>query len=148
MVGGADRERGPSMPEHKVSDKHRDFAKGQRREMTRAEAMLWQVLRGNRLDGWKFKRQVPFGRYVADFSCPQARLIVELDGVVHEGAEQKLHDAARDAWFAAQGFRVLRLPNDLVLGATEIAVAHIRDALTAPSPASLCSAPSPSGGEG
>ncbi len=45
--------------------------------MTRAEAMLWQVLRAGRLDGHKFKRQVPFGPYVADFSFARAPLIVE-----------------------------------------------------------------------
>ena len=112
---------------------------------TRAEEMLWNVLRAGRLDGWKFKRQVPFGRFVADFCCAQARLIVELDGPPHDGPEQIVHDRNRDAWFADQGCRVLRIPNDLVLASMELAVIRVKEALTAPSPGSP---PSPSWGEG
>jgi very-short-patch-repair endonuclease len=136
------------MPEHKVAEERRSFAKEQRRGMTRAEALLWQALRGWRTSGWKFKRQVPFGPYVADFSCAEAKLIVELDGPPHGTPEQKMRDQARDAWFASRGFRVLRLSNDLVLGAVELAVKQVEQALTAPSPGLLRRPPSPSRGEG
>ena len=115
--------------------------------MTRAEAQLWDVLRGGRLDGRKFKRQVPFGRYVADFWCASARLVVELDGAPHQQAQNAIYDHARDLWFEQQGVRVLRLPNDLVLGSMELAVKRIELALSAPSPGSLHSPPSPSRGE-
>ena len=136
------------MPKYTVSTERRAFAKEQRREMTRAEAMLWQVLRAGRLDGHKFKRQVPFGPYVADFSCARARLIVELDGAPHERANQRARDEARDAWFQARGIATLRIPNDLVLASIELAGQRILDALRAPSPGSLRSPPSPSRGEG
>jgi very-short-patch-repair endonuclease len=142
------RERGTDVPEYKVDDEHRAFAKQQRRLMTRAEEMLWNVLRAGRLDGWKFKRQVPFGRFVADFCCAQARLVVELDGAPHERPEQMVHDQSRDAWFAEQGFRVVRISNDLVLTSMELAIKRIRETLTTPSPGSLRLPPSPSGGEG
>src|SRR5271157_5781419 len=52
--------------------------------MTRAEDILWARLRGSRFEGAKFKRQVPFDRYVADFYCHAAKLVIELDGKQHE----------------------------------------------------------------
>jgi very-short-patch-repair endonuclease len=136
------------MPEHKTSKEHRTFAKRQRHEMTRAEALLWQAIRGNRFNGWRFKRQVPYGPYVADFSCAQARLVVELDGRPHQDEEQMIRDGRRDAWFQERGFRVLRISNDLVLGSIELALKEIELALTAPSPGLLRRPPSPSRGEG
>jgi len=116
--------------------------------MPRGEALLWNVLRGGRFGGEKFKRQVPFGAYVADFWCARAGLVVEIDGPLHEDPERVVHDRVRDEWFAARGIRVLRLPNDLVLSSIELAVERIKLALTAPSPGSLRSPPSPSRGEG
>ena len=78
----------------------------------------------------KFRRQVAIGPYIADFACFDARLIVELDGRPHERPEQEAHDRKRDAWLNAQGFRVLRIPNDLVLGGSgELALDRIREAL-------------------
>jgi very-short-patch-repair endonuclease len=138
------------MPEYKTDPEHRMFAREQRRAPTRAEDMIWQAVRNGRLNGLKFKRQVPFGPYVADFSCTSLRLIVEVDGRTHHDALRALKDGDRDRWFARAGFRVLRLSDDLVLGSPEIAVQRIQEAvaLTAPSPGSLRSPPSPSRGEG
>lgn len=60
------------------------FARRLRREMTAAEAIVWRALRGSRLAGGKFRRQVPVGLFVADFLCPGAKLIVALDGAPHD----------------------------------------------------------------
>jgi very-short-patch-repair endonuclease len=79
-----------------------------RREMTDAERRLWAMLRGSQLEGAKFRRQVPIGRYIADFACFKSKLIVELDGSQHADSA---YDAERDAWLEAQGFRVLRFWN-------------------------------------
>ncbi|MBV9076525.1 MAG: DUF559 domain-containing protein [Methylobacteriaceae bacterium] len=136
------------MPEHKVPLEKRRFAKDQRAMLTRAEAALWTVLRAGRLNGLKFKRQVPFGRYVADFACAEHRLIVELDGELHGTEERAQADFERDAWFREQGFRTLRLPNDLVLGGIELAAEQILQACSSPSPGRLRRPPSPSEGEG
>ncbi|CDX13645.1 conserved hypothetical protein [Mesorhizobium sp. ORS 3359] len=99
-----------------------------RREPTEAEDRLWQELRGRRLDNIKFKRQVPMGRYVADFVCAEARLIVEIDGSQH--AESR-HDQERDAELKARGFRVLRFWNDDVLkeldAVCDTIIAYVRD---------------------
>src|SRR5450631_197339 len=99
-----------------------------RRDMTIAETILWRGLR-NRGNGAKFRRQVPIGPYVADFVCIAGRLIIELDGPPHDEAEQRLHDVSRDAWLRAQGWRVLRFSNDLVIGGGNIVLDEIRKAI-------------------
>lgn len=83
-----------------------------RREMTDAERALWSLLRRNGL-GVRFRRQHPFGSYVADFACLAPKLIVELDGSQH--ADAAAYDARRDAFFRAHGFAVLRFPSDAPL---------------------------------
>ena len=54
-----------------------------RQNMTQAEKRVWQILRSQQIKGYKFRRQVPIGRYIADFVCHEARLIVEIDGGQH-----------------------------------------------------------------
>lgn len=112
----------------RVSKEKTDFARQLRRNMTEAETILWRSLRNSAL-GMKFRRQVPVGRFVADFLCVEHRLIVELDGRPHEDDAQKAHDAARDAWLVAHGYRVLRFNNDLVIGGGDIVVDRIRAAV-------------------
>ncbi|MCJ2011413.1 endonuclease domain-containing protein [Methylobacterium sp. J-076] len=98
-----------------VSLRLRDFAKEQRRLRTNAEDLFWQQVRAGRFRGLKFRRQAPVPPYIADFLCASVRLIVELDGEPHETEERRQRDAKRDEWLKAQGFDVLRFPNDLVL---------------------------------
>jgi very-short-patch-repair endonuclease len=84
------------------------FRRRLRESQTDAERRLWLRLRDRRLAGFKFVRQESIGRYVADFCCREARLIVELDGGQHADSG---HDRVRDAWLTAQGYRVLRFWN-------------------------------------
>jgi len=113
----------------RVSKQRTAFARSLRREMTVAETILWRSLRGGQCGGLKFRRQVPIGRYVADFLCVEHRLVVELDGPPHEDEEQKRHDASRDAWLRERVYRVLRLGNELVIGGGDIALDMIRAAI-------------------
>jgi very-short-patch-repair endonuclease len=113
----------------RVSENRTAFARRLRRDMTQAEAMLWRSLRGGALDGLKFRRQVPIGRYVVDFLCVEHRLAVELDGAPHDRDEQKDHDALRDAWLFEHGYRILRLRNELVIGGGNIPLDMIRAAI-------------------
>ncbi len=114
---------------------------------TDAETRLWSRLRRKQFEGHRFRRQVPLGVYVADFVCPDARLVVESDGGQHA---ERAADTGRTAWLETQGYRVLRLWNNDVLGNTDGVVAAIRSALakypphaTRPPPQ-----PSPARGEG
>ncbi|WP_349236241.1 DUF559 domain-containing protein [Devosia sp. Root105] len=89
-----------------------------RANATEAEALMWKLLRDRRFVGFKFRRQLPIGRFIVDFVCPSAMLIVELDGSQH--AEDK-RDLIRDAWLTSRGYRVLRVwNNELVTDRTSV----------------------------
>ena len=104
-------------------DRKLALAKAMRSEPVTTEALLWKLLRDRRLASLKFRRQVPVGRYIADFLCYRHRLIVEADGPLHE--ERAEHDAERDEWLRSQGFRVLRFANKDVWRRTEDVIAII-----------------------
>jgi len=80
---------------------------------THAEAVLWEALRGRKLNGLKFRRQHPIGPFVADFCCAERRLIVELDGEIH--TTQQDCDAEREALLHQAGYSVIRFANEQVL---------------------------------
>lgn len=112
--------RGRHTPEKRAASRR------MRREMTPAEAALWQRLRAGRLDGFHFRRQQIIDGFIADFYCYAARLVIEVDGGVHD--EQRDYDAARDRIIAARGLRVLRLTNEQVLRDLPATLHAIRDA--------------------
>jgi len=87
-------------------------AKTLRKQMTDAEHRLWYYLRAKRLNGIKFRRQVPIYHYVADFLCISSLLIIELDGSQHQQAEQVVYDQKRTHYFEFLGYRVLRISNE------------------------------------
>jgi very-short-patch-repair endonuclease len=84
-----------------------------RKNLTDAERMLWHLVRSRRLNGYKFRRQVWIGEYIADFACVERMLIVELDGGQH--AEAIEYDARRTAELQRLGYRVVRYWNNDVL---------------------------------
>ena len=96
-----------------------------RRDMTDPERLIWSRVRHMQL-GSKFRRQVPIGPYVVDFTCPAARLVVELDGGQHNGCQ---HDALRDAFLRQEGYTVLRFWNNDVLANIEGVLMSIQSAL-------------------
>lgn len=105
------------------------FARGQRSHPTRAEAAFWQAVRNRRFNGLKFKRQMAIGPFIADFCCFEQRLIIELDGEPHESLDARRRDAARSAFLAREGYRVLRFANDRVLGNLEFVLREIADSV-------------------
>ena len=82
-----------------------------RKHDTWAEQLLWRWLRDRRFSQFKFRRQHPYGPYVLDFFCLEARLNIELDGGQHGHPEQAGKDQERDAWLEARGIKVLRFWN-------------------------------------
>ena len=93
-----------------------------RRDETDAEAIVWWQVRNRQLNGFKFRRQVPIGPYIADFVCQERRLIVELDGGQHAGS---LRDAVRDRYLERIGYRVLRFWNHEVFEDTDVVLEHV-----------------------
>jgi len=111
------------------------FAKKLRKRSTDAENKLWRHLRAQRLQGFKFRRQEPIGKYIVDFVCYEKRIIIELDGGQHSEHEEE--DQIRDEWFRSGGFKILRFWNNDVLSQTEEILEIIaKRCLESPSPSS------------
>ncbi|MFN4135170.1 MAG: endonuclease domain-containing protein [Novosphingobium sp.] len=125
---------------------HTERARKLRREMTLPEVLLWRELRGKQM-GVKFRRQFPVAGYVADFACLDRRLLIEIDGIVHDMGDGPAQDMKRNAALAASGWTVLHIPAaDVLRDAASIAgsiVAHA-DSLR---PLRPCGAPPRSGEE-
>ena len=113
-----------------------------RQNMTEAERQIWQILRSHQVDRYKLRRQVPIGRYIADFVCHAARLIVEIDGGQHDRSSQE--EASRTHFLTGQGYRVLRFWNNEVLENPDGVYKAIVDELSR----ITSSPPSPIKGEG
>src|SRR5260370_42600723 len=98
-----------------------------RQNMTEAERRVWQILRSHQMEGYKFRRQVPIGRYIADFVCHEARLIVEIDGGQHDRSSPR--EVERSGVLHNEGYRRLRFWNHEVLGNLDGVHATIAGAL-------------------
>ena len=111
-------------------DKLKPVARQMRREPTEAENILWQHIRNHQLLGFKFRRQHSIERFIVDFYCAEARLVVEVDGPIHQ--YQQEDDQVRQEFLESQGLRVLRFSNDDVLHSLEQVLQQIKDTLTSP----------------
>src|SRR5215471_180012 len=131
------------MPHAVVSEQQRSRAKRLRTTMTRAETLLWRYIKARRVNELLFRRQVPMHKYIADFVCHSHRLIVELDGESHDFETRILRDAERDAWFASEGYTVIRFTNEQVLTNLEGVVETIRTEASKHTPLPV---PPPQGG--
>jgi very-short-patch-repair endonuclease len=94
----------------------RNRARQMRAEMTPAEKHLWQAIRHDQCDGLRFRRQCVKGPYITDFYCPSLRMVIEVDGGIHNEAEQREHDESRTEILKEErGFHIFRLTNTEVL---------------------------------
>jgi very-short-patch-repair endonuclease len=93
----------------KIKPELRQRARELRQQMTAAELMLWKHVRTGRLEGFHFRRQQVIDRFIVDFYCHQAELVVEVDGGIH--LEQEDYDRERDRHLQALGVQVLRFTN-------------------------------------
>lgn len=103
-----------------------EAAKQLRNEMTAAEQLLWQFLKLER-KGLKFRRQHAIGVYVADFYCHRAKLVIELDGSVHDNPEVAERDVIREQDLKEWGYTIIRFNNKEVFGNVESVVNEIRN---------------------
>ena len=91
----------------------KEFARHNRREMTRSETVLWDALRSE-FRGIKFRRQHPIGDYIADFLCLTEKLVVEVDGGYHDNPQQQQEDQWRTEYLQSKGYHVMRFKNEEV----------------------------------
>ncbi|WP_230533001.1 endonuclease domain-containing protein [Microvirga roseola] len=100
-----------------------------RQRQTGAEALLWQALRNRKLARWKFRRQHPIDRYVVDFVCLDAKLVIEVDGATHSTDREIRQDVERVRVLEACGYLVIRFVNaeiyDNLDGAVETILAEL-----------------------
>jgi len=102
-----------SSPRQSASKSKVERARDLRRAPTKAEEMVWRLVRRRGVDGWRFHRQHVIAGFIVDFYCAALKLVLEIDGDVH--AAQRAEDACRDAALAELGCVVVRLRNETVL---------------------------------
>ncbi len=117
-----------------VWNKVKTVARQMRANPTESENLLWEHLRARRLNGFRFRRQHSLGQFIVDFYCAESRLVVEVDGPIHQ--RRKEEDAIRDAFLEYRGLRVLRFTDTQVLHNLDEVLSDISKALTTPSPTS------------
>jgi len=97
-----------------------------RQSSTKAEKILWEYLRNRKLDGLKFRRQHPIDKFIADFYCHEKKLVVELDGAIHDEKMNAQYDQARTYELAGSGIRVIRFWNSEVENNIEFVLNRIK----------------------
>ena len=88
------------------------LAQGLRKNETKSEKILWELLRKRKCSGYKFRRQQPVGRYITDFMCFEKKLIIEVDGKIHD--DTKGYDEAKDLYLKSAGFKVMRISTEFI----------------------------------
>lgn len=116
------------IPGQTVTKEKLQRARELRRDMTSAENILWQELRGNKL-GAHFRRQQVIAGFIIDFYCHKADLVIEIDGSIHEGGEQKANDAEREKVLSKMGLRIVRFRNEEILNNLSHVLMKIRELL-------------------
>src|SRR6187402_2779280 len=124
------------MPESYNDNLHKEaigklyqYGRELRQELTQAEKMLWAELRNRKLDSLKFRRQHPLDKFIVDFYCNEKKLVVELDGGVHNEKINKEYDEARTAMLAGLNIIVLRFKNEDVINNMKEVLRKISDVI-------------------
>ena len=112
-----------------VYDKIKLRARRMRKRPTPAEKILWNKLRNKQLQGFRFRRQHPIGRFIVDFYCREVRLVIEVDGSVHDTSEAIEYDEARQTFLEHRGLTVLRFSNAEVINNTQFVLCCIKQRL-------------------
>ncbi len=90
------------------------FARELRNNLTDAESILWQEIRNRKLAGYKFRRQHPIDKFIVDFYCHEKKLVIELDGGIHNKLEIKEYDISRSEELEKFGIKIIRFKNEEV----------------------------------
>ena len=101
------------------------LAKELRKLETEAEKILWSQLNRNQLLGLQFRRQHPINRFIADFFCPKIKLVIEVDGSIHDIPEYQAHDIGRSEVLNDFGITVIRFTNEQILNEIDSTIKQI-----------------------
>ncbi|WP_326493862.1 endonuclease domain-containing protein [Rhizobium sp. SL86] len=114
-----------AMPHFEVPAHNRQNARRMRRAVTEPELKFWNAVRAHRLMGLRFRRQMPISGFIADFACPDHKLIIEIDGATHSLDRQIVRDQQRDVALAKLGWQVIRFTSTDIMQDLDDACAHI-----------------------
>ena len=103
-----------------------------RKKLTPTEIVLWKHLKTKKLNGYKFRRQHGFGRYVVDFYCPDIKLAIEIDGEYHKSLDMAEYDPERQIFIESFGVKFLRFSNEDILQNLPLVLETIRLKLSPP----------------
>ncbi len=106
-----------------------EFAGTLRKTMTNSEKKLWQHLRNKKIKGFHFRRQHAMGQFVADFYCHKAKLLIEVDGEIHNTILNKNYDKTRDKIIKEQGITVMRFSNNEILNSIDRVIEKVKNNL-------------------
>lgn len=95
----------------KINSKKLELAREFRKNPTESEDAVWQMLRNRQIKNLKWRRQQVICGYIADFYCAELKVVLEIDGSVHENEDVKAYDEFRTSVFESKGIRVFRLKN-------------------------------------
>ncbi len=127
----------------------KEYALQHRNQPTKAEACLWDLVKSKQLDGFKFRRQYIMGNYITDLVCLDRRLVIEIDGLIHQLPENKEADEIRTQWLQQKGFKVIRFTNDEILSkSNEVTDTILATLKEQPSIKESNNSSSPFGGQG
>ena len=91
--------------------KQKQLRRKLRDDMTKAEHVLWYHLRRRQILGYKFRRQTSIGKYIVDFYCPEAKLVIEIDGDTHFEPKAEQYDKDREEYIESFGVQIVRFTN-------------------------------------
>lgn len=117
------------MPHSTITKLTRNRPKTLRREMTRAEKVMWGILQDFNAQGASFRRETPIGAFIADFAWLSKRVVIEVDGDTHETADGIRRDQIKDSFLGGRGFKVLRFDNAQVIDSPDYVVGRIAEHL-------------------
>ena len=101
------------------------LAKQLRKDETESEKILWARLNRNQIKGLQFRRQHPINAFIVDFYCAKIKLVIEIDGSIHDIPEYHLHDVGRSAMLEDFGFTVIRFTNEQIMNEIDYTVEQI-----------------------
>jgi len=102
-------------------------AKELRKTMTESEMIFWEIIRNRRIKGLKFRRQHPISNFIADFYCHELKLVIEIDGEIHNTEDNKEYDEGRTAELGYMGIAVVRFTNDEIHHSPELVIRKLKE---------------------
>ncbi|MDE2854012.1 MAG: DUF559 domain-containing protein [Chloroflexota bacterium] len=120
----------PTHTDRNYYDDIKARARNMRKQPTLAERVLWKKLRNKQVKGYRFRRQHTIDRFIVDFYCRQARLVIEVDGAVHGTTEAIEYDHGRQVFLENRGLNVLRFSNAQVINDLDAVLQCIEDYLS------------------